>query len=310
VGFSYPITDQGIIHFCYGHFFAMPNLDLLYRSPDYKFSQSGGLSAFGNPGLKPERTIQYEIGLQQQLSRDIGFDVTLFYKDIRDWVGAGPKLETYLPSITYALMENKDYANVRGVTFSLTKRHSNRFSAAVDYTFQYAEGTYTDPFDSYNALVNNQERRLSLIPLNYDQRHTLNGNVNFSAGTWSLTLLGQLHTGNPYTPTAQRGQSLGTGIKENSEYTPLIKNVDLYVNKFFNAGGLRMALFAKVYNLLDIRNAYGVYTDTGSPDYTTTVDVARVPYSAARVGTVEEQIRNPYNFAGPRRLQVGLSVGL
>jgi outer membrane receptor protein involved in Fe transport len=309
LGLSYPITDQGIIHFCYGHFFAMPNMSLLYQSPDFKFNQGGGLSAFGNPALKPERTVQYEIGLQQQLSQNIGFDVTLFYKDIRDWAGAGPRIETYLPSITYSMMENKDYANIRGITFSLTKRHSNHFSANVDYTFQYAEGTYTDPFDAFNALANNQERRLSLIPLGYDQRHTLNTDVNFSYGTWSVTLLGQYHTGNPYTPASARGQSLGVGIRENSEYTPTVKNVDLYVNKFFDLGGLRLSLFAKVYNLFDIRNAYGVFADTGSPDYTTTVDATKQPYNALRVGTVEESIRNPYFVSGPRRVQVGMSVG-
>jgi len=309
LGFSYPITDQGIIHFCYGHFFAMPTMSLLYQSPDFKFSESGGLSSFGNPALRPERTVQYEIGLQQQLARDIGFDVTLFYKDIRDWVGSGARILTYMSSISYSMMENKEYANVRGVTFSLTKRHSNHFSAGVDYTFQFAEGTYTNPIDAYNALQNNQQRRLALIPLDYDQRHTLNANINFLAGSWSATLLGQFRTGNPYTPTPARGQSLGSGVRENSTYTPSIRNVDLYINKAFRFDKMRMSLFAKVYNLFDIRSVYGVFTDTGSPDYTTNVDVNEQPYDPNRVGTVYESQRNPYNYAGPRRVQVGLTVG-
>jgi outer membrane receptor protein involved in Fe transport len=320
LGFSFPITDRGIIHFCYGHFFAMPDLSLLYNSPDFKFSQGGGLTAFGNPTLKPERTVQYEIGLQQQLSATIGFDVTLFYKDIRDWAGSGPKLPTELPSITYSMMENKDYANVRGVTFSLTKRMANHFSANADYTFQYAEGTYTNPYDAFTALQNNADRRISLIPMGYDQRHTLTANVNYShdfgIGPFSVTILGQYHTGNPYTPTYRTGESTGSSaagsIPENSQYTPNIRNLDLYINQMFKAGSLRVGVFAKVYNLLDTRNVYGVYSDTGSPYYTTNPDISTLTYDPAastRVGTAEEAIKNIGFFSGPRRIQVGMTIG-
>jgi outer membrane receptor protein involved in Fe transport len=301
LGFSFPITERGIIHFSYGHFFAMPNLSLLYNSPDYNFSQSGGLYAFGNPSLKPERTVQYEIGLQQQLSSSIGFDVTMFYKDIRDWAGAGPKTTAYY-------------------TFSVTKRMSNHFSANADYTFQYAEGTYTNPYDAFTALQNNADRRISLIPMGYDQRHTLNGNITFShdfgIGPLSATLLGQYRTGNPYTPTYRSGESTGSSaagsIPENSEYTPDVKNVDLYISQSFKTGSLRFGLFVKVYNLFDTRNVYGVYTDTGSPYYTSTPNLSTMyynPQDPTRVGTAAESIKNMGFFAGPRRIQVGLSVG-
>jgi outer membrane receptor for ferrienterochelin and colicin len=313
LGFSYPITDRGIIHFCYGHFFAMPDLNLLYQSPDFKFSEAGGLTAFGNPALKPERTVQYEIGLQQQLSQNVGVDVTLFYRDIRDWTGAGPRITTVLPGITYSMMENKDYANVRGVTVSMTKRQSNHVSVNAAYTFQYAEGTYTNPLDAFTALQNNQARRIALIPMNYDTRHTLNANVNFNYGSWSVTLLGTYRTGNPYTPTFRTSESVGGtsagSIPDNSEYTPDVKNVDMYIDKTFSVGGLRLGLFAKIYNVFDIRNEYGVYTDTGSAQYTTTPVPSSVPYDAKRIGTPEEQIKNPYNFSGPRQIQVGMTLG-
>ena len=37
-------------------------------------------------GLKPERTTQYELGFSQQISDFASFDVTAFYKDIRDQI--------------------------------------------------------------------------------------------------------------------------------------------------------------------------------------------------------------------------------
>ena len=89
---AYPITDRGVIHFSYGHFFQIPEFRYLYDSPDFKLTSGGGIGIIGNANLKPQRTTQYEIGLQQQLTDHMGFDITMFYRDVRDWVGrAGPE---------------------------------------------------------------------------------------------------------------------------------------------------------------------------------------------------------------------------
>ena len=34
--------------------------------------------------LNPEKTVTYELGLQQQLNETLAFNVTGFYKDVRD----------------------------------------------------------------------------------------------------------------------------------------------------------------------------------------------------------------------------------
>ncbi|MBN2001566.1 TonB-dependent receptor, partial [candidate division KSB1 bacterium] len=41
LGIAYPITDRGVIHFSYGHFFQVPNFTYLYQNPDYKLSAGG-----------------------------------------------------------------------------------------------------------------------------------------------------------------------------------------------------------------------------------------------------------------------------
>ncbi|RPH98005.1 MAG: TonB-dependent receptor, partial [Calditrichaeota bacterium] len=43
LGIAYPITDRGVIHFSYGHFFQIPEFRFLYDSPDFKFSKAGAL---------------------------------------------------------------------------------------------------------------------------------------------------------------------------------------------------------------------------------------------------------------------------
>ncbi|MBN2000354.1 carboxypeptidase-like regulatory domain-containing protein, partial [candidate division KSB1 bacterium] len=42
LGIAYPITDKGVIHFSYGHFFQIPEFQYLYDNPDFKVSASSG----------------------------------------------------------------------------------------------------------------------------------------------------------------------------------------------------------------------------------------------------------------------------
>ncbi|MDM7924659.1 MAG: TonB-dependent receptor [bacterium] len=318
LGVSYPITDQGVIHFSYGHFFQMPEFQYLYSNPDFKMP-AGGLGAgnqdliFGNAALKPQKTTQYEIGLQQQILQDVGIDVTVFYRDVRDWVSTSNLISTVQPAVSYAKWENKDYANIRGLTFKLSKRYSNHFAAYVDYMYEVAEGTFSNPNEAFVATINRNEPRISLIPMAWDQRHTANGRVEFRTGSWTASLIGRYYTGTPYTPSFRTGEQVGgtatSALRENSMYKPAQKSVDLYLNRDFRLSGLRLGMFVNVYNLFDIRDNLNVYSDTGTADYTTQVNAASQPYDAKRVGTVYDWMRQPGWYMAPRQIQAGLSVG-
>ena len=312
LGIAYPITDKGVIHFSYGHFFQIPNFQYLYASPDFKFSKGGALEIVGNADLKPQRSVMYEIGLQQQISENISLDVTLFYRDIRDWVGTGTQVNTYLPAISYVPYENKDYSNVRGVTLKLERRFANNYFAKVDYTFQIAEGTYSNPEDAFNSLQQNEEPRLALLPLNWDQNHTLNAALGINYRDWVVSLIGRYWTGRPYTPSFPRGMSLGSsaysGLRENSARLPHVRSLDMYVNRRFSFGRFAINLFINVYNVLDIRDETAVYSDTGSADYSTLIDPRIFGYNAQRIGTLSDYINQPGWYTSPRQIQLGTSV--
>jgi len=62
----------------------------------------------------------YEIGFRQEFSDNLLVDVTGFYRDVRDWTTAGPLIQTY-NLVTYSIFINKDYANVKGLTFTFNK---------------------------------------------------------------------------------------------------------------------------------------------------------------------------------------------
>ncbi len=312
LGIAYPITDRGVVHFSYGHFFQIPEFRYLYDSPDFKFSKGGTLSIVGNADLKPQKTVMYEIGLQQQVTNDVGIDVTLFYRDVRDWVGTSPRIVTYQPAIAYVVYENKDYSNVRGVTLKLEKRYSNNFFANLDYSFQVAEGTYSNPEDAFNAERALQEPRLSIIPLNWDQNHTINASLSYSANSWIVSIIGRYWTGRPYTPSFPRGATIGTstysGLRENSERLPSVRGLDLFVNRRFQLGAMGLNLFVNVYNLFDIRDETAVYGDTGTAGYTTQIDPDIIDYDPRRIGTVEEYVKQPGWYTAPRQVQLGASI--
>ncbi|MDX1488593.1 MAG: TonB-dependent receptor, partial [Acidiferrobacterales bacterium] len=173
LGVSFPITDRGIIHFSYGHFAQMPPLRNLYLNPEFEFP-FGSSPTFGNTNMRPERTVQYEMGLQQQLTDGLAFDVTGFFKDIRDYLALQTVIHSTIAGENqYNIYLNKDYANVKGVTFALTKRRGRGglVSATVDYTFQVAEGNEDDAGEFFFSFLSGRENELKIVPLDFDQRH-------------------------------------------------------------------------------------------------------------------------------------------
>ncbi|MCX6120921.1 MAG: TonB-dependent receptor [Ignavibacteriales bacterium] len=319
LGFSFPITDRGILHFSYGHFSQIPQFQYLYVDPDFKVTSSSGTVVMGNADLEPQKTTMYEIGLQQQFSDVISVDATLFYRDVRGWVGTSPAIllkssETKeVKGSTYSKYENKDYENVKGITIKIEKRFSDNFSFRADYTYQSAEGTYSDAIDAYNDLTANRAPVLSLLPLGFDQKHTANVQVIYGISDWIFSLIGRYWTGLPYTPTAPQGaegSALGNGFVINSERLPAQKLIDLSISKSIRLfSKVSLQVFLNVYNLLDQRDATNVYTDTGSPDYTTQSQPAAKSYNNIRVSTVEDFVNQPSYYTAPRQVQVGLALG-
>ncbi len=314
LGTAFPITERGVIHFSYGHFFQIPEFQYLYTNPDFKITSGSGIGLFGNPDLKPQKTVMYEIGLQQQITEQVGVDVTLFYRDVRDWVGTSPIVQTAKTGVAYSMFENKDYSNVRGITLKLEKRLSNHYSFRADYSFQTAEGTYSNPQDAYNSALANRAPVLTLLPMNWDQRHTANAQVIYDISSWTFSLIGRYWSGRPYTPSFPKSEAVGasavSGLTTNSERRPAQKGIDLTINRAIKLDSQRtIEFFINVYNLLDQRDATNVYADTGSPDYTTNIDPATVPYNSARVSTVEDYVNQPSWYTAPRQIHVGLNFG-
>lgn len=311
LGVAYPITDRGVIHFSYGYFLQIPTFIHLYQKPGYKVSTASSLQGvFGNPDLKPQRTVMYEIGLQQQLSDNIGMDVTGFYRDIRDWVTAGPPISTPVAGTAYSLYINKDYANVRGVTLSINKRPSDYFSFNINYTYQVAEGVNSSPDEEFFAARDGADPTKQLISLDWDQRHTLNATFVVGEGDFGAYVIGRYGSGLPYSPSitvqSRQGQNLTTGLLRNSRQRPSYFTVDLRTYKSFNLFGMKLNVFLMVLNILDTRNASDVYSDTGLPNKS--LVSLYLHEDPSRNNTVAEWFKNPSFYSEPRELQIGFEI--
>jgi len=312
LGIAYPITATGVIHFSYGHFFQIPEFQYLYDVPDFKLFSGGGRSIVGNPDLKPQQTVQYEVGFSQALFDLIGIDFTLFYRDIRDWNGVGPPIQTARTVVSYSMYENKDYSNVIGLTLKLQKRMSHNWSANLDYSYEVVEGTYSNPTDAFYALLAEEEPRLDLIPLSWDQRHILNVQINYTYKGWIASFIGKYRTGEPYTPVFAKGARIGgqalSGLVTNSARKPNIHSYDIHLKKRFQMGSMNFGLFMYVYNLFDQRGELFVYQDTGTASYTTDPSPGEMPYDPNRIGTVEHLLLRPDFYIAPRQILLGISL--
>ncbi|MCF8306420.1 MAG: TonB-dependent receptor [Ignavibacteriales bacterium] len=280
---SYPITDQGIIRFSYGHFYQNGSLSSLYRNPNF-FTRLGATPSFGNPDVEPQKSVQYEMGLLQGLTNDLRLELTGYYKDVTNYI--------YTQSVftsrgkEYSVLTNLAYTNVRGVTLSLFKRRSTEsmVQAGLDYTFQIAEGNRTAPQeDLFFSEVSGKQTEVFLVPLDFDRQHIINATVNLiEPNDWTLGFVAYYQTGTPYTPSLP-AQLVPITFIQNSASRPTQWNIDMKFEKYFTWNNIKYSVFLQVDNIFDTEREVSVYASSG------------------RALTNVEQILNDYQFDDLRR---------
>ena len=261
---SYPITDRGVIRFSYGHFYQIGSLSSLYLNDVRWVANISSIPTFGNPNVNPQKSIQYEIGLQQQLTDDFKFDLTGYYKDVRDYIFTQTVYTE--KARQYRILTNLAYSNVRGITLSFLKRRSpgGMFAATLDYTFQVAEGNRTEPQeDLFFSEASGKQTETFLVPLSFDRSHLINGTFSLSdPNSWTLGVIFNIQAGTPYTPVLP--PSLSTITYEQSSSSKSMQwEVDLKFEKYFSIGSFDYSVFVHINNLFDTQNDRYVYASSG-----------------------------------------------
>jgi outer membrane receptor protein involved in Fe transport len=255
LGMSYPISDRDVLHFHYGRFFQLPDLEYLYN---YLNTPIAGNSLVGNAFLEPETTISYEFGVRRQLSDVLFVDATVFFKDIFGLVGTEPleaENETETNPFASTAYVNKDYGSVRGFELSLDKKFATYWQGGMSYTLSRATGSSSDVNQGAVVQAEGLDREpIREVPLDWDRTHTFNADINFAdPGVWSLAFDFSVASGVPVTPR-RLGQRTTRAEDINTIRLPRIMHLNFRGNKQYSLYGQEFRLFLEGRNVLDRKN--------------------------------------------------------
>ena len=321
LGISYPISENGAFRVAYGHFVQMPAYFEIFKNPIFSDINVGELEGrvVGNPDLDPERTIKYEMGLQQQITDFIGIDLNLFYKNIRNLLGT--EILGTLDNVQYQRTVNRDYGLVRGGTLSIVTRPVGMLlGTSFDITYSDARGSSSSASDVASVVVAGRSGEVgdfflerNITPLDWDQTLTANLSVQIGeAGNWSAGFISQLATGQPYTPGfLDPTKDFPDNEFDNSESKPVIFTFDMSAEKRFSFRGVQYGLRLQVDNVFNYLNERVVNSISGRADQIVRLPVVEADRNmvnqAVGLFTNEDDI-NPHWYSAPRQVRLAVTV--
>ncbi|MES2566039.1 MAG: TonB-dependent receptor [Bacteroidota bacterium] len=305
VAFSFPISDVANFFAHYDVLTQRPSDGLMRFDPkDYYFINSTSNPFITNSNLKPEKTIDYEIGYQQVLNqkKNASLKLTAFYRELRDLITQVSLTNAY--PRTYRTYANKDFGTVKGLSAEFDLRRSGGISLTANYTLQFAEGSGSNANSGANLAASDQPNLRITLPLDYDQRHTITINLDYRFGEGKdykgpqfnrkkkdavqtvqilqnvgANLIFRIGSGSPYTrdiAASPIGGKANINGSVNGSTKPWQFRTDLRVDKNIELtwgkkdGDTKktanLNIYIQVLNLLNTRNILGVYNYTGNPD--------------------------------------------
>lgn len=290
---AYPITERSNFSLSYGVFFQRPPFNNYFDG--FNSSQLRGNQIIGNTDLDPQTVKMYQISYANQLTDEIVFDVTAYFRDMYNIVGLAYVVPTAgIFNTPYSIYKTNDYGNARGVEFSIRKLPTNNIGIALRYTLSRARGTSSDAETQYQLVVLNGNDQYTnekvTFPateyyLDFDRTHRLTATVDFIWGDdegptvaglkllehTRITLDGFYQTGTPFTLFGEKGGQIGEylGSRQPSNWrvdTRIERDIPLKDLFGESMGGTTLTLFADIINLLNRTEPTAYYQRGGNPD--------------------------------------------
>lgn len=291
LGLSFPVSDRTVFHTQFGKFVQQSRLRDIFQGYYATGSNVSGGFFIGSPvgfDVRPTRTTQYEIGFTQQISDFASFDITGYYKDIKDQIvydilrtGPGSQFGSY------AILRNGDFATTKGVELTFNMRRQKRLQINASLSFNDARGTGSFP-NSNRGIVAAPLDGVTVFtpqyvtPLEFNNSVRGNFNIDYrfakNDGGSILQQLGasvlvSFNSGHPFT-RGIGGADLEGDARDrrpvealNSSTTPWVFQVDLKIDKTFSLfDRLNANVYLFVVNLFDTKNEENVFLRTGSTD--------------------------------------------
>ena len=345
ISFSFNISDEAVFFAHYDILTQRPTSSNRFSPIDYLFLESRN-NLISNPDLRPEKTIDYELGFQQVLTKTSSLKISAYYKEMRDMIqvrnftGAYPR--------PYKAFGNLDFGTVKGFTVGYDMRRTGNVRLNANYTLQFADGTGSTTQTAL-ALINAGLPNLrSINPFNYDQRHRIVANVDYRYGAGEeyngpvvkfggkerqlfantgLNIIANLGSGTPYTAstiaTPITGEiSPSTEGSINGSRLPWQFSLDANLDRNFTVtyGGegdaaktTNLNLYLWIGNVLNTRNINSVYRFTGVADddgYLAAAQYQPLINSQNDPNAFRNYysmfVDNPFNLGLPRTVRLGL----
>ena len=322
VGISFPISETGAFRVAYGHFTQMPAYSRMFQNPVDQNTNQGRLrgTTIGNPNLRPERTVKYELGLQQQISNFAGVDVNLYYKNVRNLLGL--EILSTSDGVEYFRTVNRDFGQIRGGTIAFVTQPSGMLqNAGFDITFEDAKGSSSNPNFIADVIVAGRAGEVGevvvdrqIIPLDWDQSLTANAYATIGkSDSWNIGFIHQIATGQPYTPEfISPDKDFPENFFDNSENKPIQLTLDLTAEKRFNLLGVETMARVQVNNLLNYLNERQVFNASGRADQIIRLpDVQQERSNVNRVvGLFDDNTDNlrPTWYTAPRQILFSFQI--
>lgn len=220
---SFPIQDNRVMFFNYGHSTRVPHPTFVYTGLDPFFQDRSFFSDLGNPDLNPEVDISYELGLRNQFSSNDVFNITAFWRDKFDFITVSNVIvkDPTGRDVTRAFRINGDFARVRGIEASYLKRAGDWFQGQISASFSKATGLSSTNNDALSDfLANGDIDNTFETPLAWDRPFDLKASVTFSydeadpllnipgLNRFKLFLSSTFRSGQRYTPVIFRGNEV------------------------------------------------------------------------------------------------------
>ena len=220
---SFPITDNRVLFFNYGHSTKLPHPTFVYTGLDPFFQDRSFFADLGNPNLDPEVDISYELGLRNQLSTNDVLNVTAFWRDKFDFITVENAIvrDPTGRETQRAFRINGDFARVRGIEVSYLKRIGSWFRGQFSGSFSRATGLSST---NNEALVEFRARgdieNTFETPLAWDRPLDLKASVTLThdkerpvlgipgLNRLQLFISSTFRSGQRYTPVEFRGQQV------------------------------------------------------------------------------------------------------
>ncbi len=341
LGVSFPVTDRALFFASYNVVAQRPTQNSFNTFNNY-FDATGS-SRISNTGLEPQRTTQYELGFRQRVGERAALSLLGFYRTQDNLIALRNADGAYTP---YSFYTNRDFSTSQGAEIAFELRRTNNLSLNANYTLSFAKATGSDASTLGVIAWRGDTFPNFISPADFDQRHTVNvtADYRFGAGegpvfggvrpfeNFGVNVIGQFGSGQRYTPLINCGQfnvsssfTCDTTGDINSATLPANYSFDLKLDRRFDLGfsDSKMQLYLLVLNVLDTKNVYAVYRETGQVDNQgyfngalgaqrlsafPNPDATRFNYQAYSAGPVNNggsQSSNGSFYGSPRRIRLG-----